>query len=295
MQKVLNDNQIQHQLYEQATQQILICAKKRLENDPKDMQQRFNSLSHEHAGKFLFAAPVIPPLELSDEAFRLAVKRRILMELFDNNRQVRCDCKKLVGIDPHGDHLFTCCKNTEFMMIRHDTIVRCLSQLASEARISHVVEPRTTFHDTTDKRPDIVLYNSHVHQGETIAIDVSVAHPVSGHLGASAGSALRKRDQEKQRKYAKLCENEKMQFQGFIFETYGSFSKNVDKFIKVCCAEIANAKGQLYSVLKHQWVTRLSATLQRCNSYFLTNCYRRLLKIEDSESELLYNSYYHRR
>ena len=71
--------------------------------------------------------------------------------------------------------------------------------------------------------------------------------------------------------------------------------RNVIKFIKTCCTEIAYNKGLLYSVLKHQWVTRLSATLQRCNSYFLTNCYRRLLNTEDSESDKLYNSYYHRR
>ena len=187
-QKVLNDNQIQHQLYDQATEIVFVLAKEELKDFPKDFQQRFHSLSHEHAGKFLFAAPVIPPLELSDQAFRLAVKRRILMEIFDNNREVCCDCKQHVGIDPHGDRLFTCRKNTEFWMISHNAIVRCLSKLASEARISHVVEPRRAFVEDSKKRPDIILYDSHLHKMATIAIDVSVAHPVSGHLGASEGA-----------------------------------------------------------------------------------------------------------
>jgi hypothetical protein len=36
--------------------------------------------------------------------------------------------------------------------------------------------------------------------------------------------------------------------------------------------------------VKHQWVTRISATLQRANSYFLYHGYRRLM-ITDSSSE----------
>jgi hypothetical protein len=50
-------------------------------------------------------------------------------------------------IDPHGDHLFTCCKRTDYMFMRHDAIVRCLAQLASEARICKAIEPRRCFHD----------------------------------------------------------------------------------------------------------------------------------------------------
>jgi hypothetical protein len=68
-----------------------------------------------------------------------------------------------------------------------------------------------------------------------------------------------------------------------IFETYGRFSKNVDNF-KVCCKEIADIRGADYPTLKHQWVTRISATLQRANSYFLYHGYRRLM-ITDPSSE----------
>jgi hypothetical protein len=93
-------------------------------------------------------------------------------------------------------------------------IVRCLAQLASEARICKAVEPRRFFHDTSDKRPDIMLYNSHLHKGATIAIDVSITLPVSPNHSAIPGSALKKREQEKQRKYADLCRNEKIEFQG---------------------------------------------------------------------------------
>jgi hypothetical protein len=170
------------------------------------------------------------------------------------------------------------------MFMRHDAIVRCLAQLASEARICKAVEPRRCFHDTSDKRPDIILYNSHLHKGATLAIDVSITHPVSPNHSAIPGSALKRREMEKQRKYADLCRNQKIEFQGFIFETYGRFSKNVDNFIKVCCKEIADIRGADYPTLKHQWVTRISATLQRANSYFLYHGYRRLM-ITDPSSE----------
>jgi hypothetical protein len=288
MQLILNDvegfpklqhNQIQKSLYEAAisskvTKEVEFMRK----NSPKHLIQRYGSSSYEHAGKFLMGIPVMPPLELSNTAFRLAVKQRLFISLFDSPVKLYCDCNRNVEIDPYGDHLFTCPKSTEFMMIRHDALVRSLAQLAAEARLTKVVEPRRVFSDDdSNKRPDIIIYNSHLHKGATIAIDVSITLPVSPHYSMVPGAALKIRDAAKQRKYAALCAAEKLDFQGFIFDTGGRFSPNVDKFIKICCQEISISRGVDYSVIKHQWVTRISTVLQRSNSFFLTNVYQRLM------------------
>lgn len=285
-------NMIQKILYDTYIQSRVKCqVEDTKESSPKDIIQRFNSISHEHAGKFLMAIPVLPVLELSDNSFRTAVKQRCMIPQFDESNRVYCDCRRNTLIDAHGDHLFTCSRNTEFMFIRHDAVVNCFAQLASEARISHVVEPRRSLNEVTDKRPDIILYNSHLHRGATIAIDVSITHPISPNHSTVPGSAMKRRDSEKRRKYGEICKNQKMEFQGFIFETYGRFSKNVEEFVKVCCRAISEIRGVDYSTLKHQWVTRISATLQRTNSYFLSKGYSKLLVSNTDEMETVNDAY----
>ena len=115
-----------------------------------------------------------------------------------------------------------------------------------------------------------------------MAIDVSITHPVSPYYSTVPASALTTRENVKKRTYGQLCKHNKSRFEGFIFETYGRFSKNVEDFIKVCCREIAEIRGVDYPTLKHQWVTRLSATLQRTNSYFLYQGYRNLMITDPS-------------
>jgi hypothetical protein len=95
------------------------------------------------------------------------------------------------------------------------------------------------------------LYNSHLHKEATIAIDESITHPVSPNHSAIPDSAIKRREMEKQRKYADLCRNQKIEFQGFIFETYGRFSKNVDNLSR------SVARRSLISVVL---ITLLSST-----------------------------------
>jgi hypothetical protein len=171
-------------------------------------------------------------------------------------------------------------------------LVRAISKLASEAGVYNRVEPRRSFNDDSNKRPDILLYNSHLHQGATVAIDVSITHPVSSRLSLTPGSAMHRRESDKKKKYSEICNLQKIDFQGFIFETYGRFNDNVDKFIKRCCQEISMTKGKTYSVLKHQWVTKISAILQSANASFVTKGYRRLLGDEDNEDDDIEIAYY---
>ena len=137
-----------------------------------------------------------------------------------------------------------------------------------------------------NKRPDFILYNSCINNGATVAIDVSITHPVADYLPARPSAALDRREQDKKKKYETLCSAQKMEFQGFIFETYGRFSSNTDIFIKNCCQKISLSTGKQYHTLKHQWVTRISAILQSSNSYFITNGYKRLMNNNNHDSDI---------
>ena len=110
-----------------------------------------------------------------------------------------------------------------------------------------------------------------IHKGATVAIDVSVTHPVSERLSTSEGAAMNVRAKEKIRKYQSGCNNQKMSFEPFIFETYGRFNDEVDKFIKKACQLIAEKQFKHYSDVKHKWTSKISLILQRANTYFITN------------------------
>jgi hypothetical protein len=272
----MNDNLLQNKLYEDYVSTFINQYEQTIvPNFSKDDQQRYHSACHDHAGKFLLAIPVIPPLAMSNEAFKIAIKTRLRIKLFDNPTMF-CNCYRGTIIEDHGDHLFKCCKNTSNMLNRHHAIVRCLSKLATEAGIYNRVEPKRSIVQDPNKRPDIILYNSSIHRGSTVAIDVSITHPVANYLSNIPSAALDRRYKEKERKYSELCNSQKMEFEGFIFETYGKFSNSVDMFIKKCCQQISSNSGKNYSTLKHQWVTRISAILQSSNAYFVKCGYNRL-------------------
>jgi len=278
------DNVLQHTLYDEILQEYV----KQYEtdvipNEEKSVQQWYYSSSYVHAGKFLLAIPVIPPLCMGNVAFANAIKSRLRIPHFPDHPHFKCDCFRNTFIDEHGDHLVKCVKNSTLMQIRHHAMVRALSKLASDAGVFNVVEPRRALSDDSNKRPDIILYNSYIHQGATVAIDVSITHPISEYLSLKPGAASTVRDKQKIKKYEAICDRENMEFQGFIFETYGKFNANVDRFVKKCCEKIALIRGSSYSTLKHQWVTRLSTILQTSNSYFLIKGYHRLLDTNSLE------------
>ncbi len=65
-------------------------------------------------------------------------------------------------------------------------------------QVSSTIEPqRSVFDDGTQKHPDIILYNPLIHRGATVAIDLSVSHPVTERLSAVEGAALRARANDK--------------------------------------------------------------------------------------------------
>jgi hypothetical protein len=160
-----------------------------LPHSSKSMQQRYHSSSFDHSDKFLLAIPVIPPLAMSDEAFRTAMISRLHLPHFPQHLSFSCDCYRNTSVDEFGDHLLTCSKITYLICARHHALVRLISKMASSAGVFNRVEPRRALRDDSDKRPDKIFYNSHLHRGATVAIDVSITHPVSIHLPAKPGVA----------------------------------------------------------------------------------------------------------
>jgi len=135
---------LQEAIYEDSMDFIIMTYEKNMEaHASKAFKQRYNSIKFQHAGKFLMAIPYSPATVLSDTAFRTALRSRLVLPHFPTDGpSVRCHCRYRTIIDPYGDHILTCNKSTKNFMVRHHTIVQCLSSMASQAGIVHKVEPQ---------------------------------------------------------------------------------------------------------------------------------------------------------
>jgi hypothetical protein len=213
-----------------------------LPRETKAYQQRYQSNIHEHAGKFLFAIPIIPTLRLTNDAFRIALRNRLQLPQIEQctHSPWYCNCHRRQLIDIHGDHLMCCSKSTYLLNIRHNGLVQALSRLASEAGIYNRVEPNRSLSSDngSQKRPDIILYNSPIHGGSNVALDISIIHPVSLHHSTKPCSALNKRSSAKINMYQQSCRINNMKFLPMTFESFGRFNDDVDQLIKKCCVLI---------------------------------------------------------
>jgi hypothetical protein len=247
-------------------------------NSSKANVQCYNSITFPHAGKFLLAIPINPQLTFSPHSFRIAIKNRLIdVPQIPSHPKIYCNCFKKSLLDTRGNHLMTCVKNSCYRNIRHNNLVKVFSELASAAGICNRIEPQRSLPDPvslSQKRPDIILYQSDIHNRSNVSIDVSITHPIGDHHSISVESSISRRSQEKLRKYMPSCQAQgNMAFEPFILDTFGRFNDNVDLFIKKCSQVIAEKTFKPYSLIKHRWVTKISSVLQNSNSYFFNHYY----------------------
>jgi hypothetical protein len=212
-----------------------------------------------------------------------------MLKQIPDNPPTYCNCHRNTKLDKFGDHLMTCSKSSSYWNIRHNNLVKTFSQLASSAGICNRIEPMRSLpdEDGSQKRPDLVLYQSEIHNHSNVSIDISVTHPVSNHKSATVGSSMSRRSQEKIKKYQSVCDQQgNMMFQPFIFETYGRWNDQVDIFIKKCCQLISEKTGNPYSLVKHRWTTKISSTLQNSNSYFYNRFYNMIRESNEEDCYL---------
>ena len=193
---------------------------------------RLQSLSLPQSGVWLSAAP-IPALglHLSSNEFRVALKYRLGVKLYENER--KCPFCKSGTLDVMGDHAVSCHGRGD-MISRHDRIRDKIISACSGALLSPISEQKSLLPDNNSRPVDIFLpvWNA----GQPAALDVTVTSPLQSSLFINAseksGFALSAAEDRKYEQYAQKCSEVGIQSIPLVFETFGGFSETVRKTLK---------------------------------------------------------------
>ena len=193
---------------------------------------RLQSLSLPQSGAWLSAAP-IPALglHLSSNEFRVALKYRLGVKLYENER--KCPSCKSGTLDVMGDHAVSC-HGCGDMISRHDRIRDKIISACSGALLSPISEQKSLLPDNNSRPGDIFLpvWNN----GLPAALDVTVTSPLQSSLIINAseksGFALSAAEDRKYEQYAQNCSEVGIQFIPLAFKTFGGFSETVRKTLK---------------------------------------------------------------
>ena len=192
---------------------------------------RLQSLSLPQSGAWLSAAP-IPALglHLSSNEFRVVLKYRLGVKLYENER--KCPFCKSGTLDVMGDHAVSCHGRGD-MISRHDRIRDRIISASSGALLSPISEQKSLLPDNNSRPRDILpVWNN----GLPAALDVTVTSPLQSSLIINAseksGFALSAAEDRKYEQYAQNCSEVGIQFIPLAFETFGGFSETVRKTLK---------------------------------------------------------------
>jgi hypothetical protein len=173
-----------------------------------------------------------------------------------------------ITVDFYGRHLLCCPVGNDWHR-RHDALKYAVGDLLRRAGLHIEVEPRRAFADQhSRKRPDITIYNSALHRGSTVHLDITV---VAAHPTESTDAALHRASQAKDRKYADACSDSKAKFIPTVFEVHGATTAEVRSLIDsaiVAAHERSNGAIDLPTLQRH-WKARLSTVLAKGNGQLL--------------------------
>jgi len=168
--------------------------------------------------------------------FRTVVSYRLGLHL-PGISSAQCTCKPKGKphrhIDPEGYHLTAGCKLGGHQIATHDFIVLTYMQMLRQAGFMAQREVRYSFHDDTNKHPDLIVGNYIT--GRT-CFDVSIIHPHSilrGRANLNPGEAARIRGQAKVDKYKALAANAGMECFPIVHESYGRLGVAAEKLLRI--------------------------------------------------------------
>ena len=204
---------------------------------------RLQSLSLPESGAWLSAAP-IPALglHLSSNEFRVALKYRLGVKLYENER--KCPFCKSGTLDVMGDHAVSYHGHGD-MISCHNRIRDKIISACSGSLLSPISEQKSLLPDNNSRPGDIFLpvWNN----GQPAALDVTITSPLQSGLIINAseksGFALSAAEDRKYEQYAQNCSEVGIQFIPLAFETFGGFSETVRKTLKL----IANLADNRHS------------------------------------------------
>jgi len=139
---------------------------------------RYMSTCGSESGAVILAAPKTPALSFTPEEYRIMLRRRWGLDLFQIHDGLRCNCHNNPVIDKRGIHCVTICKRGQGRNIMHNRVNSEVAAMCRYAQIQTRLEPTDIYRavDGDDgKRPDIELRGF---QELPLLGDVAITEPV---------------------------------------------------------------------------------------------------------------------
>jgi hypothetical protein len=236
----------------------------------KDIYSRYENICDENSSKFLLAIPRFGSTTFNNQEFITSLSLKLIIPLFQTNNIIKCNCNKSVMVDSYCDHLLTCSFRNEWK-IRHDNIARGISDLAKDAGQHVRLDTGSNrMFEENGKRlyTDLTFFNSSLHNGKTIRFDISVTHSTTKDKDHSN---IDRREKLKNKKYGETSDNNGVIFQPIVITSQGIYSDAAAKLVSNLCNEVAKRTNRPYSVIKHNWLVRLSCILNKANASIIIN------------------------
>ncbi len=238
------------------------------------LKAHYGHVAHDMSGLFLMAIPKSDHLSFSPTSFIKAMQHRLHLTIYDADRPLQCSCQTTKGtkrvVDTYGHHLMSCPLGTERQQ-RHNHLVRDIAALARQAGMYVKEEPQQAYAEHyKNLRPDLIIYQSRTHNGNTVCMDVTVIKATDKE---SAKEAVERASKNKTNKYAEATQTSRTVFEPMAIEVHGAVTHRFRDLIKEMVELVSERCGDScpVSVLKHYWFTRLSVSLAKENGNMLFN------------------------
>jgi hypothetical protein len=192
------------------------------------------SQTQQGASDWLDCVPFIPELCIKPEAFAWNVQRwtggSTRLEQVAAARECGCGSGTSEGKWDHVDN----CKRGGFLQLRHDRIVRQITNLFSRAGATAQAEQRGSYEAFGQGGPDIVVRDL-VHINTEMLVEVAVTNPTAHGKSAAVrvGVAAANRERSKHNKYDDKAKQHDVQLRVAVVETTGGLGKTFRDLIKL--------------------------------------------------------------
>jgi hypothetical protein len=238
----------------------------------KSFIARYQNTNTDSSTKFLLGIPRISQTTFNNDEFSKAICSKLLLPVTSSSITLTCNCKKNQIVDLYGEHILTCSFRNEWKN-RHDNLCRALLELFKDAGLHARLDSNSNriHRENGDKLfTDLTILNSPLHGGNTVRFDVSITHCKAIDV---SDSSISQREKAKVKKYKDACSfsGRNNEFMPLVFTTQGAFSNTTSNLISKLCFEVANRTSRPYSVVKHNWLVKLSCVLQKSNASMIIN------------------------
>ena len=171
-----------------------------------------------------------------------------------------------------GDHAIACPKTGD-RISRHNLIRDVIYEAAASADLGPSKEEPHLLPGSAARPGDVLIRRWH--NGQDVAVDVTVASPLSptyvAGAAAEAGKTLSKAYDRKMRDTAEACRTQGLKFSPLAVETLGGFHCVATDVVRRLGQALARKKGCDEREPTSQLFSRISVTLMRGNAAMLNS------------------------